>query len=87
MSGLVESLDDASARAPTLTAPHGGPRKAPMFRPNQRVGQFTVLSVLGQGGFGQVFEAWDEHLQRRVALKVLFSSTEEEQRLRFERED
>ena len=36
-----------------------------------RLGHYEVLQVLGQGGFGIVFRAFDEVLQRVVAMKVL----------------
>jgi serine/threonine protein kinase len=36
-----------------------------------RIGHFEVLQVLGQGGFGIVFRAFDDMLHRVVAVKVL----------------
>ncbi len=41
---------------------HGGPK---------RVAHYVILRELGAGGMGTVFEAFDEAMERKVALKVL----------------
>ena len=37
----------------------------------QRFGHIRVTEVVGQGGMGDVYAAWDEKLERKVAVKVL----------------
>jgi tRNA A-37 threonylcarbamoyl transferase component Bud32 len=52
-----------------------------------RRGRFVLLRKLGEGGMGEVFVAYDEQLDRRVAIKLLHSDdASEEARLRLLRE-
>ena len=57
-----------SAPAPT-SAPNGGSSEAGVLPPGSRVAEFEVTSLVGQGGFGAVYEAWDHTLERVVAIK------------------
>ncbi|RMG13803.1 MAG: hypothetical protein D6731_11490 [Planctomycetota bacterium] len=40
-------------------------------RPGDLLGEFRILRLVGQGAMGKVYEARQESLQRRVALKIL----------------
>ena len=37
----------------------------------RRIGRYAVLSKIGEGGMGAVYAAFDEELDRRIAIKVL----------------
>src|SRR3954454_7892354 len=52
---------------PTL----GFPDAAPDLPPPTQIGEFQILSVLGKGGMGVVYEAQQRDPERRGALKVL----------------
>lgn len=60
-------------RAPTLEGPSGDGLDAEL-PPGTRLdgGRFVVRGVLGRGGFGITYEAFDHRLERPVAVKELF---------------
>ena len=56
---------------PTQMLPGDG-RPQPGERPGDQVGPYRLLQKIGEGGFGSVFEADQEHpVKRRVALKII----------------
>jgi len=53
-----------------------------------RIGKYDVISVIGRGGMGTVYKAFDPRLGRHVAIKVLSAAFGEDSQLlaRFYRE-
>lgn len=43
----------------------------PHFAQHDRLGRYVVLRLLGEGGMGSVYEAYDAELDRKVAVKVV----------------
>jgi serine/threonine-protein kinase len=92
-------LGGDGAAEPLATMDHLGPRRSfeleldflePSDDPNAlgRLGNYEVLELLGQGGWGIVLKAFDSSLHRPVAIKVLAEScgTNGTARKRFARE-
>jgi serine/threonine protein kinase len=83
-----ETLPSSNISGADLT--QSAPIAAPPARQElpERLGDFRILKEIGRGGMGIVYEAVQESLGRRVALKILPQSIVmgEQQRQRFERE-
>ena len=81
---MMEKLGDRADRSVEVAASSpitGGP-------PPDRLGDYRIIREVGRGGMGVVYEAVQESLGRRVALKVLsqLRHVGSVQLIRFERE-
>jgi len=65
---LAEAARAALGAAQHLKRLTSGPTPDP---PPARIGDFQIVRELGQGGMGVVYEAFEQRLGRRVALKLL----------------
>ena len=75
-----------SPKIPSYVSPRAQPEPGGMTP--ARIGQYRIESTLGQGGMGEVFLAWDERLQRHVAIKKIRPdlAADPAHRARFRRE-
>jgi Flp pilus assembly protein TadD/tRNA A-37 threonylcarbamoyl transferase component Bud32 len=82
--------DPAPSDSQTETLFDGPPstRLCPDGEPPERISHYRLEGPLGHGGMGEVFLAWDEILERRVAIKRIRqgSAQSSDQRERFHRE-
>jgi eukaryotic-like serine/threonine-protein kinase len=84
LSDVVDGASPAPMDSMKAASPRGRPR--PPIEGSRRLGRFQILDTLGSGGMGVVLEAYDDLLDRTVALKVLHPWGSEQHRARLLRE-
>ncbi|MCH9683962.1 MAG: serine/threonine-protein kinase [Deltaproteobacteria bacterium] len=68
---LVPHQGTSIGDSDTLAEDGSAPRKIARLDPGARLGRYHILEVIGEGGMGVVYAAYDADLDRKVALKVL----------------
>ena len=92
---LPDPAPSGTARPPP---PGGGPRREPLppgevpdevrpfvQDPHRQIHHYILATVLGRGGMGEVWKAWDRKRSRWIAVKILLGESPEGV-LRFKRE-
>ncbi len=88
-ASLLSLVKDLLREHEWLTSDDNPSRKRAVFTKNQLVaGRFRIIRLIAEGGMGQVYEAFDEFLQLRIALKTLHPGIvrDTERLARFRRE-
>src|SRR6476659_2606942 len=67
MAGLFSGASGAQPQA----APEAKDARSALLAGGTSIGRYVILRLVGTGGFGVVYAAYDPKLDRKIALKVL----------------
>src|SRR5262245_58699954 len=91
LPGITSHATDETAR-PGLRTAASSPRTSTLTQsgttlaPGQQFGRYHIMRLLGSGGMGSVYHAWDDELAVAVALKIVRPDTRADPATREETE-
>lgn len=53
-----------------LQLPMSSKQSRPIFRPGKSIGNYCIKRLVGQGGYGDIYEAYDQVNQKSIGMKV-----------------
>ena len=69
------ALVGAAVRGESGSEEQSGRIAKPLLSKGAEIGRYLILDIVGKGGMGEVYSAYDPKLDRRVALKLLNERT------------
>ena len=83
---LIAAVAGGDPTRPAGTLLAGEAAGANGLAPGATVGRYVILNLVGRGGMGEVYAAFDPQLDRKVALKLLHETTARQAAARTARE-